>query len=114
MRLTLVQLSAFVAKWKRLGLTDEDLQALEGTLVENPASGALIPGTGGLRKLRFAPPSWRAGKRGAARVVYAYVVIGQAVYLFTLYGKNEQSDLTPDEKRVFRRVLRRLQDEYRS
>ena len=74
----------------------------------------MIPGTGGLRKLRFAPPGWRAGKRGATRVVYAYLVTGEAVYLFTLSGKNEQSDLTPDEKRAFRRVLQRLQEMYRS
>ena len=114
MRLTLVQLPAFAAKWRRLGLTDEDLQALEGLLVEDATSGAVIPGTGGLRKLRFAPPSWHAGKRGATRVVYAYLVTGQAVYFFTLYGKNEQSDLKPDEKRVFRRVLQRLQEIYRS
>jgi hypothetical protein len=106
--------SAFVAKWRRLGLTDEDLQALEGMLVEDAASGTVIPGTGGLRKLRFAPPTWHAGKRGATRVIYAYLVAGQAVYFFTLYGKNEQSDLKPDEKRDFRRVLQRLQEVYRS
>jgi hypothetical protein len=73
----------------------------------------VIPGTGGLRKIRFAPPSWHTGKRGASRVIYAYIAAGQAVYLFTLYGKNEQSDLTPDEKKTFRDVLARLQERYR-
>src|SRR5690349_16719232 len=102
MRLTLIQLSPFAAKWARLGLTDEDLQSLECMLIANPQDGAIIPGTGGLRKLRFAPPSWHAGKRGASRVIYAYIASGETVYLFTLYGKNEQSDLAPDEKKVFR------------
>jgi hypothetical protein len=73
----------------------------------------VIPGTGGLRKLRFAPPSWHTGKRGATRVIYALIVPGEAVYLFTLYGKNEQSDLRPDEKKIFRQVLERLQQSYR-
>jgi hypothetical protein len=41
-------------------------------------------------------------------VIYASVVAGDVVYLFTLYGKNEQSDLSPDEKRLFRSVLERL------
>lgn len=108
MRLTLIQLSAFVAKWSKLGLTDEDLQALEGMLIADPEAGDLIPDTGGLRKLRFAPPSRRIGKRGGFRVIYAFMVSAEAVYLFTLYGKNEQSDLTADEKKVFRQVLERV------
>lgn len=109
-RLTLIQLSPFVAKWAKLGLPDEDLQSLEGVLVSNPQAGAVISGTGGLRKLRFAPPTRRTGKRGAFRVIYAFVPAGAAVYFFTLYGKSEQSDLSPDEKKVFRQVLRRLHD----
>jgi hypothetical protein len=113
MRLTLIQLSTFSAKWSRLGLTDDDLRALEGLLIANPEAGVLIPGTGGLRKIRFAPPAWHSGKRGASRVIYAFIAPGDAVYLFTLYAKNEQSDLTPDEKKVFRQVLERLRGRYR-
>ena len=113
MRLTLIQLSTFAAKWSKLGLTDEDLQALEGLLIANPQAGSVIPGTGGLRKIRFAPPAWHTGKRGASRVIYAYILAGEAVYLFTIYGKNEQTDLSPDEKKVFRQVLQRLHDRYK-
>ena len=40
-------------------------------------------------------------------MIYAAIVAGEAVYFFTLYGKNEQADLTPDEKKVFRQVLDR-------
>ena len=108
MRLTLIQLSPFVAKWAKLGLGDEDLQALECLLISNPQGGAVVPGTGGLRKLRFAPPSRHTGKRGALRVIYAVIPAADAVYYFTLYGKNEQADMTADEKRFFRQVLTRL------
>ncbi len=114
MRITLIQLSMFTKKWSKLGLTDEDLQSLESLLIANPEIGVVIPGTGGLRKLRFAPPNWHTGKRGAARVIYAFIVPGEAVYLFTLYGKNEQSDLSPEEKKVFRQVLERLQRRYKN
>ena len=113
MRLTLIQLSAFSAKWSRLGLSDDDLQALEGILLAHPQAGVLIPGTGGLRKIRFAPPAWHSGKRGASRVIYAFIASGEVAYLFTLYAKNEQADLTPDEKKVFRQVLERLRARYR-
>ena len=114
MRLTLVQLTAFVAKSRKLRLTDEDLQALEAILLADPQVGDLIPGAGGLRKVRFAPPSAHTGKRGASRVIYAYIAIADVVYLFTLYMKNEQSDLTADEKKVFRQVLQRLQAYHKS
>jgi hypothetical protein len=112
MRLTIVQLSAFSTKWSKLRLSDEDLRALEEIFLSNPEAGALIPGTGGLRKIRFAPPSWHSGKRGASRVISAYIALGSVVYLFTLYAKNEQSDLKPEEKEVFRKVLQRLRNRH--
>src|SRR5690349_14371816 len=112
MRLLLVYLSMFTTKWAKLGLTDEDLRDLENLLMRNPVAGPVIPGTGGLRKIRFAPPGWNTGKRGASRVIYAYILEGQAAYLFTVYGKNEQADLTQDEKVVFSRVLARLHRRY--
>lgn len=66
--------------------------------MERPQAGAVIPGAGGFRKVRFAPPSWGRGKRGAARVIYAYFPEFEAVVLFLIYGKNEQGNLTPRQK----------------
>ena len=56
MMATIIQLSAFAANWRRLGLTDEDLQELEAMLMSRPAGWPAMRGTGGLRKARFAPP----------------------------------------------------------
>lgn len=64
-----LQTSPFVADAERLGLDDEDMQALERLLIERPDRGAVVAGTGGVRKVRFAPPSWHTGKSGAARVI---------------------------------------------
>lgn len=114
MRLTLIQLSTFASKWSRLRLSDDDLRSLEARFIADPEAGDVIGGTGGLRKLRFAPPTWHTGKRGALRVIYAFIKAGQAVYLFTVYGKNEQSDLSVDEKKVFRKVLGRLKEQYQA
>lgn len=68
----------------------------------------MIRGTGGLRKLRFAPPSRHAGKRGGSRVIYAFILAGEVAYLFTVYNKNERADLSAEENEVFRGVLQRL------
>jgi hypothetical protein len=104
MRLTIAQVPPFVQDWRRLGLTDEDLQALERLLLEKPDRGAVIPGAGGVRKLRFAPPSWHTGKRGAARVIYAYFPWASWVWLFLMYGKNVQGNLTPAEAKAVARL----------
>lgn len=100
MRLTIAQLATFVSDCRRLRITDEDLQALESALLDQPDAGSVIPGTGGFRKLRFAPPSQGKGKRGATRVIYAHFPEIKAVVLFLMYGKNEQGNLTAGQKRA--------------
>jgi hypothetical protein len=105
MQLTFVQLSRFAARWAQLKLTDGDLQALEKMLLRNPNAGPVVPGTGGLRKVRFAPPSRHVGKSGSFRVGYAYFRIADAVYLLAIYPKNEQATLTSSEKAEARQMI---------
>jgi hypothetical protein len=87
MTLTLVQTAEFVSRWRRLRLSDGDLRALEALLLADPAAGKPMAGTSGLRKLRFAPPSWHTGKSGATRIAYAFFPQLDSVYLVTLYTK---------------------------
>ena len=67
---TFIYLHGFVAQWNQLRLNDDDLRELEQSIMNNPAAGDVIAGTGGLRKLRFAPKRWRRGKRGTLRIGY--------------------------------------------
>lgn len=103
--LTFVQQPAFTRRWARLGLVDEDLRDLEGQIMRSPWAAPVVPGTGGARKLRFAPPSWHRGRRGAARVIYAVLEGRGWVLLMAIYGKNEQDDLSADQRREIRRFL---------
>lgn len=105
MELTIIQLGSFDSAWRSLRLTDDDLQALERELLTRPAAGAVMPGCGGLRKLRFSPPSWHQGKRGATRVVYGLFPVHAHAYLVLVYSKNEQDNLTPGEKRQLRQLM---------
>lgn len=57
MLLTFGQVATFVADWQHLDLSDEDLRSLEALLLRDPEAGKVIPGTGGARKVRFAPKS---------------------------------------------------------
>ena len=110
MELTFVQVSTFVADWRRSRLSDDDLRALESELLRNPDSGSVVGATGGLRKMRFAPPSRHTGKRGALRVIYAHFPRFAHVYLILMYGKNEQANLTAHEKAECRKLVRQIEE----
>ena len=66
-------------------------------LALHPQSGDEIPGTGGVRKVRFAARG--KGKSGGVRVVYYFFDEENPLYAIFLYGKNEQADLTSKQKR---------------
>jgi hypothetical protein len=76
--------------------------------MERPERGVVMAGTGGLRKLRFSPPSWHTGKRGATRVCYSWFPRYGRLYLVTLFAKNEQANLLPAERAAVAKVLRRI------
>ena len=63
-----VELPSFIARWKSLGLTDDDLLRLEIDLLSDPKIGAVMQCTGGVRKVRFAFEN--RGKSGSIRVIY--------------------------------------------
>jgi hypothetical protein len=110
MRFAFAQVTAFAAKWKRMRLTDEDLQHLEAEISSNPEAGDLMKGTGGLRKLRFAPPSWRRGKSGSLRVCYIVFFAISTVYLLAVFAKAEKDNLSNEEKNGMRNWIGRMRE----
>jgi hypothetical protein len=96
----LSQFPSFLREWHRRGLGDEALRELEHELIGAPERAPVIKHTGGLRKLRFAPPGVGCGKSGAYRVRYAYFPAFGTVALFVAFGKNERADPSPAEARA--------------
>ena len=84
-------------------LPDDDYRALQLALTLRPEQGALIRGSGGLRKLRWALRD--KGKRGGLRVIYYWDPADGVIYLLLLYPKNQQEDLTPGQLRLLRRIV---------
>ena len=111
--LSFVQFPSFLRDWHRLGLGDEALRALEKELIDAPGKAPDIKHTGGLRKIRFSPPGSGRGKRGSYRVCFAYFPSFGTVALFVAFGKNERSDLSPNEARAIAQALKRFEDELR-
>ena len=86
-------------------LLDDDAYALlQAALIVNPAVGAAIPGTGGIRKVRWAGSG--RGKRGGARVIYFAALGHGTILMLYIYAKNEQEDLSEAQKKALRDVVR--------
>ncbi|MDE2028373.1 MAG: type II toxin-antitoxin system RelE/ParE family toxin [Candidatus Omnitrophica bacterium] len=82
-------------KLASLLLGAEGVRLLQTALILHPSAGALIPGTGGLRKLRWASSS--KGKRGGLRVIYYWITNDHKIVLLYVYKKSSQDDLSTDE-----------------
>lgn len=74
-------------------------------LVHDPEAGDLIPGAGGIRKLRWKDSRRGKGKRGGLRVIYYCFLSDEEIWLLTLYDKDEAVDLSKSEKEQLRRSL---------
>ena len=72
-------------------LTDDEYTVLQSALVANPGQGAIVPGSGGVRKLRWRQPG--RGKRGGIRVIYYVRSTEGVIWMLTVYAKNEEQDV---------------------
>lgn len=84
-------------------LSDEEYRALQAALMIRPDLGALIRGSGGLRKVRWAVRG--VGKRGGMRVIYYWCSPNETFLMLFAYLKTVQSDLTPGQLRVLRKIV---------
>ena len=103
-----VELSVFTKRWKELELNDDDLRFLQNIIVENPKVGDVIPGTNGIRKLRFAFGG--KGTRGGVRIIYIDFKSVGRVYLLVAYPKSKQDDMTNKERQHFRKIVENLEN----
>ncbi len=85
---------------------EDERRELVDFLAENPLAGDEIPGTGGVRKLRFA--AFGRGKRGGARVIYYYLDETMPIYALLAYAKSSRTDLTPAERRTVSKLAAAL------
>lgn len=104
-----IELPLFRSKWKSLGLDDDDLRRLQTELLSDPKVGAVMQGTGGIRKMRFAFED--RGKSGSARVIYIDFEIYEKIYLITAYSKDEKDNLTKSERNELKQMIRILEEQ---
>lgn len=110
--LNFIELRPFTRRWRELGLDDEaDLTSLQVQIMFAPKQAPVISGTGGLRKLRFAPTSSRKGKSGSLRVGYVYFESFGAVLLAIIYAKSAKATLSATDKVRIKAAIGQIQIE---
>ena len=87
-------------------LDDSAYRNFQNEMLKNPTSGDVIKGTGGLRKVRYRDERRRKGKRGGVRVIYYWWKEGSQFWLFTIYDKDEVTDLTKVERKLLADLLK--------
>ena len=95
-------------KQSDLLFTDDEIRALQSELIKNPQLGALIKGTGGLRKVRIA--TGNKGKSGSSRVIYL-LAREDRIYFILAYPKGKKESLTEGEKSSLCKLSKLLKEE---
>lgn len=109
MKREFVELPIFRKRWKELGLTEADLFRLQNELLADPKTGAVMQGTGGIRKMRFAFE--HQGKSGSSRVIYVDFEVYEKIFLITAYAKNEKDNLTKEEQNELKQLMDILKEQ---
>ena len=97
----------FDSQWKALGLSDDNLRELQSILIKNPKAGAVIQGTGRLRKMRYAYNN--RGKSHCARVCYVDFEVNGIIFLIMVFAKNEMENLSNAEKNSIKTMIEKLE-----
>lgn len=103
MKRTFIRFPAFEKAWTAMGLSENDYATLEEELLLNPQAGAVIEGSGGVRKVRFAFPG--QGKSGSVRVIYVDIVTDDTIFMLYAYPKSAKENLSKDEIANFKKLV---------
>jgi len=86
-------------------LNSEVYRDLQNHLVKNPATGDIIKGSGGIRKVRWGKES--RGKRGGIRVLYYWIKSSEIILMLLAYSKNVSDDLTKNELKILKQLVKK-------
>ncbi|MGB5517790.1 MAG: type II toxin-antitoxin system RelE/ParE family toxin [Gammaproteobacteria bacterium] len=106
---TVVELPEFLRKSEKL-LTISQRLSIINYLAEHPASGDIMQGTGGIRKLRWSAQG--RGKSGGVRVIYYYHNEAIPLFLLTVFGKGEKTNLSKSERNELAKFTSLLAKQY--
>lgn len=107
--MTIAESPEFSRRARQL-LTEEEVDELIDFLAIHPQAGAIMPGTGGVRKLRWAREG--KGKSGGTRVIYYFHNENLPLFLLTIYGKGQKDNLSQAERNQLAKLVKVLVETY--
>ena len=87
-------------------LPDQEYSDLQNALMANPEAGDVIPGSGGVRKLRWRAPG--RGKRGGYRIIYFVKTTSRIFWMLTIYPKNVKDNILAQ---ILRQIRKEVENE---
>ena len=108
--ISVVETPEFLSATRKL-MSDEERGLLVDYLAYNPTSGEIVPGTGGMRKLRWGLEG--RGKRGGARVIYFHHNAEMPLFALTAFAKNERADLSQQDRNDFQQLTTLLVEAFK-
>lgn len=110
MKRSFVMTKEFDKSWKFMGLDDANLKQLQENLLLNPQSGAVMQGTGGLRKLRFSVEP--RGKSKSVRVIYIDFMELEVLCLITAYTKGNKENISEKEAQILKKTVIAIKESF--
>lgn len=103
--LEFIETPTFSRKCREL-LTEDEYCQLQEHLTHSPDAGAVIVGTGGCRKIRWAKAG--KGKSGGVRAIYYYLCADGQIFMLLVYPKSEKDSLSNREKAILKDIVQSL------
>jgi hypothetical protein len=105
-----IESHAFTRRLRELAgdAAEQVLSGIQRDLLADPERGSMVVGLGGIRKARIPNPRRGKGKRGGLRYLYLFVMRRDHIHLLYLLDKNEQEDLTTEQRAVLRQMAARV------
>jgi hypothetical protein len=105
MKRLFVETSGFTSALAKIESGIAILSHIQKLLLENPQNGDVVPGSGGIRKIRVPDPTRNKGTRGGLRVLFIDLADREVTFLLTIYGKGDKDDLSPVDKKILRQLV---------
>ena len=105
-----VETPSYLADAERL-FSPEERMAIVDRLAADPRCGVVIPGSCGIRKVRFGFGA--RGKSGGARVIYVFSGESLPVFALAAFAKNEKANLSAAERNALAKVVTEIVESYR-
>lgn len=104
----IVRTKRYTKDLRRIGASAAEVSALETAVANDPTVGDVVPGLGGIRKVRFGIRG--KGKRGGGRAIYFLMIADDVAVMLSAYAKSEKADLTAADKKILRALVEEFEN----